>query len=251
MREHKINLLADARAVFEMTVRRLSSKPENVVKTKPLLAFLHEYESRYGDLGQVINLENRIRELFPDDPTLSQFAHRYVTNVFDPIAAKPVISLSQVRPRAGGPLLDQQHVSSQDSAAHYLEGPSTGSPKRPFPSDDFGDDGNRPRKFVRAESPLKGIPARRPDQLKRPLLGSQAVNGSGQHRPQPSAAPLPRDVVHLLSIIPPASAYNAGRFSAEKLVELIRRIDIPSSTSQLRSSMHPAAGMGSQSYGGK
>ncbi|EED19907.1 CFIA complex component Rna14, putative [Talaromyces stipitatus ATCC 10500] len=234
-----INDVTNARAVFEMTIRRLASKPENVVKTKPIFTFLHDYESRYGDLGQVINLENRMRELFPDDPTLSQFAHRHTSANFDPIAAQPVISLSQVRPRSMTSLdqQQQQQTSLQGTPTRYLDVPPTGSPKRPFPLDDFEDE-NRPRKFARAESPLKGIPARRPDQLKRPTTGQ--VNGGGQYRPQPSAAPLPRDVVHLLSIIPPASAYNAGRFSAEKLVDLIRKIDIPSSTSQLR---HPA-GMG-------
>uniref|UniRef100_A0A093VKY9 mRNA 3'-end-processing protein RNA14 n=1 Tax=Talaromyces marneffei PM1 TaxID=1077442 RepID=A0A093VKY9_TALMA len=224
-----INDVTNARAVFEMTIRRLTSKPENVIKTKPIFAFLHDYESRYGDLGQVISLENRMRELFPDDPTLSQFAHRYSDANFNPVSAQPVISLSQVRPRTV-PLIDQQQQGSiQGTPTQYLDVPPTGSPKRPFPLDDFEED--RPRKFARAESPLKGIPARRPDQLKRPTT---QVNG-GQYRPQPSAAPLPRDVVHLLSIIPPASAYNAGRFSAEKLVDLIRRIDIPSSsTSQFR-----------------
>lgn len=68
-----------------MTVRKLASNPENVHKTKPIFAFLHEYESRYGDLIQVINLENRMRELFPEDPTLEQFAHRYSTPSFDPL----------------------------------------------------------------------------------------------------------------------------------------------------------------------
>ena len=211
-----------------MTIRRLTSKPENVFKTKPIFAFLHNYESRYGDLGQVISLENRMRELFPEDPTLSQFAHRHSDASFDPIAAQPVISLSQVRPRTL-PSLEQQQGSFQETPTRYLDVAPTDSPKRPFPLDDFEED--RPRKFARAESPFKGIlPGRRPEQLKRPMA---QANG-GQYRPQPSAAPLPRDVVHLLSIIPPASAYNAGRFSAEKLVDLIRRIDIPTSTSQFR-----------------
>ena len=70
-----------------MTVRRLSSKPENIPKTKPIFAFLHEYESRYGDLVQVINLESRMRELFPEDPKLKNFAARYSSDKFDPIAA--------------------------------------------------------------------------------------------------------------------------------------------------------------------
>ncbi|OKL60399.1 mRNA 3'-end-processing protein rna14 [Talaromyces atroroseus] len=254
-----INDVTNARAVFEMTVRRLSSKPENVAKTKPIFSFLHDYESRYGDLVQVINLENRMRELFPDDPTLSQFAHRHSTTTFDPIAARPVISASQTRPRPASSYIMDQY--QQGTPTRYLDVPSSmDSPKRSFPSDDFEDDSNRPRKFARAESPLlKGLSARRPEALKRPNTATMATPSTsspsltqanaGQYRPQPSAAPLPRDVVHLLSIIPPASAYNAGRFSAEKLVDLIRRIDIPTSFPSSTSSHHPA-GLGSQSYGG-
>lgn len=227
-----------------MTVRRLSSKPENIPKTKAIFAFLHEYESRYGDLVQVINLESRMRELFPEDPTLTQFAHRHAAPNFDPTSAPVIISTSQTRPPAM-PSVEQQHASMRDTPSRYLDVPSIESPKRSYPMDDYEDDSNRPRKFIRAESPLKGgVPSRRPEQLKRP--GAQS-NGSpliGQYRPQPSAAPLPRDVVQLLSIIPPASSYNAGRFSAEKLVELLRRMDIPTSIAQLRPPPQP-------SYGGK
>lgn len=221
-----------------MTVRRLSSKAENIPKTKPIFSFLHEYESRYGDLVQVINLESRMRELFPEDPTLTQFAHRHAAPNFDPMSAPVIISASQTRPPDMASV-EQQHASMRDTPSRYLEVPSTDSPKRTYPTDDYDDDGSRPRKFLRAESPLKsgGVPSsRRPDQLKRPGAqsnGSPLISG-GQYRPQPSAAPLPRDVVQLLSIIPPASAYNAGRFSAEKLVDLLRRMDIPTSVSQLR-----------------
>lgn len=210
-----------------MTVRKLASSPENVHKAKPIFAFLHEYESRYGDLVQVINLENRMRELFPEDPTLEQFAHRYSTAAFDPTAVRPIISPSQMRPKQNFP---QEQMASRHGtpSPRYPETSVADSPKRPL--EDFDEDGSRPRKFARAESPLKTTQKRQLDQQKRPQpAGVQA----SQFRSQGSPAPLPRDIVHLLSIIPPASAYTAGRFSPEKLVDLIRRIDMPSSISQI------------------
>jgi cleavage stimulation factor subunit 3 len=242
--------MPDARAVFEMTVRKLVSNPDNIHKAKPIFAFLHEYESRYGDLVQVINLETRMRELFPNDPTLSQFAHRYATSTFDPTTVRPIISPSQARPRSMVSI--EQRSPGRGTPTRYLEPPSTNSPKRPYPKDDHDDDGNRPRKFMRGESPLKGV-SRRLEQPKRLAQSNGSGAAASVYRPQPSAAPLPRDVVHLLSIIPPASAYKAGRFSAEKLVDLLRRIDVPSSISQLRppqQSVH-GLGVGSQPYGGK
>ncbi|KAA8646210.1 hypothetical protein EYZ11_001500 [Aspergillus tanneri] len=222
-----INDITNARAVFEMTVRKLSSNPDSVHKTKPIFSFLHEYESRYGDLVQVINLENRMRELFPEDPTLEQFAHRYSSPSFDPTAVRPIISPSQTRPKAAFPT--EQAVSRLGTPIpRYHDSSVTNSPKRPL--DDFDDDGSRPRKFVRADSPLKTAQRRQLEQKRVQPPTSQA---GSQFRSQGSPAPLPRDIVYLLSIIPPASSYNAGRFSPEKLIDLIRRIDMPSSISQI------------------
>jgi cleavage stimulation factor subunit 3 len=210
-------------------VRKLASTPDNVQKTKPIFAFLHEYESRYGDLVQVINLENRMRELFPDDPTLEQFSHRFSTPSFDPTTFRPIISPSQTRPKTGYP---GEPVMSRHGTptSRYQEPSVTHSPKRPL--EDFDDDLSRPRKFVRGESPLKTTQRRQLDQQKRSQAALQAPTGS-QYRSHGSPAPLPRDIVYLLSVIPSASTYNAGRFSAEKMVDLIRRLDMPGSISQI------------------
>ncbi|GKZ73449.1 mRNA 3'-end-processing protein rna14 [Aspergillus niger] len=240
-----INDVINARAVFEMTVRKLASNPENVQKTKPIFAFLHEYESRYGDLVQVINLENRMRELFPEDPTLEQFAHRYSTPGFDPTAVRPIISPSQTRPKMAYPA-EQAMSRHATPTARYQDASATDSPKRQL--DDFDDDMARPRKFVRAESPLKTTQRRQLDQ-KRTQQTMGGPSGS-QFRSQGSPAPLPRDIVYLLSIIPSASAYNAGKFSPERMVDLIRRIDMPSSISQIPLPRGLGAGQTPQSFPG-
>ena len=233
-----LKALLDARAVFETTVRRLAANPENVHKAKPIFAFLHEYESRYGDLVQVINLENRMRELYPEDPSLDQFAHRYSTPAFDPMSVRPILSPSQTRPKAlHAGLLAESRSSPNDAPLS--------SPKRPDPADDDYDS-DRPRKFVRAESPLKATQGRRLDQPKR----VQQLNGQNtSYKPQGSPAPLPRDVVHLLSIIPPASAYNISRLSPEKMVDLLRHVEIPASTSQIPLSAN-ARGLGAAQSSG-
>lgn len=212
-----------------MTVRKLASNPENVHKTKPIFAFLHEYESRYGDLIQVINLETRMRELFPDDPTLDQFAHRFAAPNFDPTTFRPIISPSQTRPKTAYPA--GQAPSRHGTPTRYPDSPVTNSPKRPL--DDYDDDIARPRKFVRGESPLKTTQRRQVDQQKRAQQTLQVPSSSSQYRSQGSPAPLPRDIVYLLSVIPAASTYTAGRFSADKMVDLIRRLDMPASISQI------------------
>ena len=228
-----------------MTVRKLASNPENVHKTKPIFAFLHEYESRYGDLVQVINLENRMRELFPEDPTLEQFAHRYSIPNFDPTAVRPIISPSQTRPKMAYPA-EQAMSRHATPTTRYQDASATNSPKRQL--DDFDDDVGRPRKFVRAESPLKTTQRRQLDQKRtQQTIGSQSRS---QFQSQGSPAPLPRDIVFLLSIIPSASAYNAGRFSPEKMVDLIRRIDMPNSISQIPLPRGLSGGQTPQAFSG-
>ncbi|KAJ5104117.1 hypothetical protein N7532_004646 [Penicillium argentinense] len=223
-----INDIVNARAVFEMTVQRLVSKAKTLHKAKPIFAFLHEYESQYGDLVQVINLETRMRELWPEDTSLEKFSHRYITPSFDPISVRPILSPTQTRPK----------YQYSDAAAEALTSPAPGqfnpplsSPKRPYPGDDFDYDSDRPRKFARADSPLRSTQGRRVDQQKRaPHLNGQAHS---QYKPQGSPAPLPRAVVELLSKIPHASAYNICRLSPEKMIDLIRNTAIPASTAEI------------------
>ncbi|KAJ6166611.1 RNA-processing protein HAT helix [Penicillium chermesinum] len=233
-----INDIINARVVFETTVRKLASNPENVHKAKPIFAFLHEYESRYGDLVQVTNLENRMRELYPDDPTLDQFAHRYSTPTFDPVSVRLILSPSQTRPKSFQPVPMPGQLNSPREA-------DLSSPKRSYP-DDLDYDSDRPRKFARAESPLKSAQGRRLDQQKRGPSNGQPTYS---YMPQGSATPLPRDVVHLLSIIPAASYYNIARLSPEKMVDLLRRVEVPASTAQIPLPAN-ARGLGAGSGGG-
>lgn len=171
-----------------------------------------------------------MRELYPDDPSLEQFTHRYATPHFNPTAVRPIISPSQTRPKAAYPSQPQESRHGTPTP-RYPDTSVTNSPKRPL--DDFDDDLNRPRKFMRGESPLKAVTGRRLDQQKRPPQVNGGAQTGAQYRPQGSPAPLPRDIVYLLSVIPPASAYTAGRFSPEKLADLLRRIELPSSISQI------------------
>ncbi|KAJ5361018.1 hypothetical protein N7541_001862 [Penicillium brevicompactum] len=235
-----INDVINARAVFETTVRKLASNPESVHKAKPIFSFLHGYESRYGDLTQVINLETRMRELYPEDPALAQFAHRYASPTFDPTSVRHILSPSQTRQKSdnAGYL-----TTTQASPAQNYADMSLNSPKRPYPTDDY-DDESRPRKFARAESPMKGGQARRPDQPKR----VQQLNGQNtSYKPQGSPAPLPREVVTLLSIIPPAHSYNISRLSPEKMIELLHHVNIPATPAQTQLPQNSGGGM---SYSG-
>ncbi|KAI9845056.1 MAG: mRNA 3'-end-processing protein rna14 [Thelocarpon superellum] len=251
-----VNDVTNARAVFEMTVSKLAQRPETLRKAKPIYAFFHEYEAQYGELSQVSKLEKRMSDLFPEDPTLTQFAHRFTAQGFDPTAVRPIISAAaQTRPKAF-PSVEPTTSVPNSPAPRYAHG--VHSPKRAAPADESDNDPGRPRKLARGESPLKGAAGRRLDQQKR----HQHVGpgqGSGPHagaHPQgswppsyPAAPTLPRELLFLLSIIPKAETYPpTARFNPERIVRLLRDTNLPSHVpAQFRSS---SVGMGHNQHNG-
>lgn len=224
-----LTLGVDARAVFETTVNRLGQKPETVAKAKLLYAFFHEYESQYGELSQMSRLERRMADLFPEDPKLSQFARRFTSNGFDPIAVRPIISpATQTRPKILPSI--EEPATTVYSPPRRVVPENVYSPKRNYPGDESDPELNRVRKQVRADSPLKGAAGRRLDQQKRTQKMGQGHTAQGQTSAYGRApSPLPRDVMFLLSIIPRAETYYpAPRFNPEEMVRLIRETNLPS-----------------------
>jgi len=221
----------NARVTFQTVVSRLTQKPEMVSKAKPLYAYFHKYESQYGELSQIAKLEQRMAEIYPDDPKLSQFAARYSGEGFEPTGIRLIVSpATQTRPKGVMQSIEQpqpvmqvsprpQYVqeASRSPRPQYIQ--TTNSPKRPFPGDDQDSDLNRPRKLARGESPLKGAAGRRLDQQKRLQQGTPSWN----------APPfvVPRDITFLLSIIPRAELYSATKFKPEALVRLLQNAIVP------------------------
>ncbi len=253
-------------------------------KAKPLLTYMHKREAEYGDLARVAELEKRMAELFPTDPRLVQFAKRFATEKFDPVAARIIISpAAQLRPRLVLPSVEKpgQGLASLRNSPMPLGRASSprigllpagvGSPKRPYAADDFGDEGgihgnngNAPprkmlrsadhREFQRGESPLKGAAGRRLDQQRRAggaavggaYGGGLAVTGGGQVAPPP---PLPTMVSFLLGQLPPAAQYNGARFSSPGLVHMLREIEIDPNAAYEVGRQRSGGGGGGGRYG--
>ncbi|WYZ34218.1 hypothetical protein EsH8_I_000494 [Colletotrichum jinshuiense] len=213
----------NARVVFETCVNRLTQKEEKRDQAKQLYSYFHKYESQFGELSSIAELEKRMTEVWPTDPKLTQFANRFSVETFDPIAYRLIISPAvQLRPKMLIPAIEQPTSVRQSPMLPPIRqtaspGPQymnvTNSPKRPFGGDDF-EELNRPRKLARGESPLKGAAGRRLDQ---------------QRRNQ--GAPLSRDITFLLGILPQAHVYalspGAFRLNAPNLVSLIRDTPVP------------------------
>ncbi|KAF4126057.1 cleavage stimulation factor subunit 3 [Geosmithia morbida] len=247
---HSRDDTTNARVVFETCVNRLVSKPETLHKAKPLYAYFHKYECQFGELSQISKLEDRMAELFPEDPRLSYFTARYSTEKFDPVAVPIIISKAvQMRPKlAGAPATDQQHQQHQQPKQHqqqkqqpvsgrdsplppptmppiphannarqqsprpqYVSARATASPKRPLGAVE-DEELNPPKRLARGASPLKGAAGRRLDQ---------------QRRNQASA--LHRDISFLLTILPPAHTYDSQRLNAAGLTNLLRETTLPES----------------------
>ncbi|POS84922.1 hypothetical protein EPUL_003511, partial [Erysiphe pulchra] len=222
----------NARVTFETVVSRLTQRPELVAKAKPLYSYFHKYESQYGELSQISKLEQRIAELFPDDPKLSRFASRFSGENFDPTAVRLIVSpATQMKPKALIQSIEHPNLARESSVpqynpeasprSHYVQ--TTNSPKRPFPLEDFESDLNRPRKLARGESPLKGAAGRRLDQQRR----LQQNQGAPAWQSNSAASIVPRDVNILLSLIPRAEYYTSTKFNPSAMVRLLRETIVP------------------------
>lgn len=241
------NDITNARAVFKTTVSRLAQKPETLSKAKPIYSFFHEYESHYGELSQIQELEKRMSELFPEDPQLSHFSHRYSKPSFDPTAIRPIISpLTQARPKPPPGMEQPTQVPQPTAPAPQQQAPVTSvppsvidsprpppvqardSPKRPFvPDDSDNDSAVQPRKIARGESPLKGAAGRRLAAQQGRNIGRDGANSAQAGAPGSQPQTLPRDVNFLLSIIPPAHTYNSARFIPERVIDVLRGVQLP------------------------
>ncbi|RKF63290.1 mRNA 3'-end-processing protein rna14 [Erysiphe neolycopersici] len=222
----------NARVTFETVVSRLTQRPELVAKAKPLYSYFHKYESQYGELSQISKLEQRIAELFPDDPKLSRFASRFSGENFDPTAVRLIVSpATQMKPKVLVQSIEHSNFARESSVPQYNPEASPrsqyvqtiNSPKRPFPLEDFESDLNRPRKLARGESPLKGAAGRRLDQQRR--LQQNQVAPAWQSNS--AASIVPRDVNILLSLIPRAEYYTSTKFNPSAMVRLLRETIVP------------------------
>ncbi|KAI1771469.1 hypothetical protein F4818DRAFT_204595 [Hypoxylon cercidicola] len=220
----------NARVVFSQTVMRFKLKPHLIPKLKPIYAYFHSYEARFGELAQVKDLETQMTELFPEDPTLVHFAARFSTDKFNPITARVIISpAKQMRPRIIMQSVEQPSASARSSPRPYQRiertpqpqfMPTVNSPKRPFQADDQED--YPPRKLARGASPLKGAAGRRLDQQRR------AQQGQGTSSYLGAPIPLPRDITFLLGQIPSPDAFPGHSFSTDGMIRLIQNTAIPS-----------------------
>jgi cleavage stimulation factor subunit 3 len=168
-----INDLTNAKVVFETTLTKIlntASVPPELQKEKcrPLLGYMHGFESSYGDLAQIHKLEKRMAEMFPDEPELLRFSHRFEMPAFDPLKAQIVISPTQTRIRPPPGAFPPQQPPPGGVAAMVSpqagemrlgpHGPYLSSPKRGL---DDSEADTPSRKFMRGESPIKGAAGKR------------------------------------------------------------------------------------------
>ncbi|KAF8458268.1 hypothetical protein BDZ91DRAFT_666067 [Kalaharituber pfeilii] len=267
-----INDVTNARAVFETFVGRVPAQ-----KAKRVYQFFYEYESQYGDLGQIYKLEKRMGELYPNDPYLNRFTARYSYNTTNPSLYHPIISpAQQLRPKglslpplssapaqqqpeppssqvsatstaASSQILRQTHVPpSPKRTAHDFDASDTESAHTTHSRDPAS---HRPaKKLHRGDSPLKGAAGRRLDQQKQRLLSQRRGEdgrGDGGRAAGGGLNVIPDAVMFLLGIIPGASSYNAVRFRPEAIIDLLRGVTLPGQAGTLSSGTSQMGGYAS------
>ncbi|KAK3715587.1 mRNA 3'-end-processing protein rna14 [Vermiconidia calcicola] len=226
----------NARAVFETTMTKIVNATSRELekqrqKCRPLLTYMHDFESNYGDLDKIHRVEKRMKEMYPDEPDVSRFGARYALPSFDGMSAQLVISPTQARPAPPQAMIEQSNDIRLGPNGPYI----ARSPKRAL---DDSDSEGPARKFMRGDSPLKGAAGRRM-QGHQPSSSITAaapapLGGFATKNYVPAAAappvvhpsPLPYDLHSLLSRMPHASQYRSTLFDPGKLVEYLKGVDV-------------------------
>ncbi|CAK4022069.1 mRNA 3 -end-processing rna-14 [Lecanosticta acicola] len=239
----------NARVVFESTIPKIInnaqlSQEEKQNKCRPLFAYMHDYESKYGDLAQMLKIEKRMAELYPEEPDISRFCYRFSLPTFDAMDVQLLLSPTQAQPRSEVPQIAapaQQAVPSVEQAMSPKvpeillgpNGPYVASPKRPL---DDSDAEAPQRKFQRGESPLKGAAGQRMQNNK--PNAAAGVGGGGfatktfvpnnVAAPPPFAPiPLPPAIDRILRDLPNAAAYGGqARFDPPKLMAFLPTVNV-------------------------
>ena len=173
-----------------------------------------------------------MRDLFPEDPSLQVFAHRFeyenaLQKRFDPTAVRVIVSpASQMREPPGGVVVPSIEVAGGGGIG-YLNPPGvlgTSSPKRPFGADGSLD--GPARKIARGESPLKGAAGRRMANTSRsggtPLQTVATMANASGHWV------VPQHVNFLLSVLPNArhTASLTPQLDPLALVNVMRGVNL-------------------------
>lgn len=240
--------VTNARVVFESTIPKILnsaefSQEQKRDKCRPLFVFMHDYESKYGDLGQIHKLEKRMADLYPEEPDISRFSNRFSLPTFDAMHAQLLLSPTQAQPKTEMPMVAAppqampsiEERRSPKAAPEILLGPNgpyVASPKRPLEDSDTD---TPQRKFMRAESPLKGAAGMRM-QGKATMTASSGGGGGGFATKtfvpaniaaqQAGPVPLPPTIDAFLRILPNAMSYNGVRFDPTKLVQYMPSVNL-------------------------
>lgn len=241
--------LTNARVVFESTIPKILNstnltQEQKRDKCRPLFVFMHDYESKYGDLAQIHKLEKRMADLYPEEPEVSRFGHRFELPTFDAMRAQLLLSPTQAQPKPEVPVIAaapqamptiEQQPASPKGPEILLgpNGPYVASPKRPLEDSDTD---TPQHKFMRAESPLKGAAGMRMQTNKANTTGGGGAGGfatktfipANVAAAQAAPAPLPPMIDWVLRILPSSSSYGGPPpFDPNKMVQFMRTVSVP------------------------
>lgn len=235
------------RVVFEGTVAKVMNSADFTQeqkrdKCRPIFVFMHDYESKYGDLAQIHKLEKRMADLYPEESDVNRFSNRFSIPTFDAMHTQLLLSPTQAQPMTDMPMtanapqamlsIEERRSPKGPEILLGPNGPYVASPKRPLEDSDTD---NPQRKFMRAESPLKGAAGMR--MAGKPTIATAGGGGGGGFATktfvpaniaaaQTGPTPLPPTIEWFLRILPSATSYNGVRFDPSKLVQFMPTINL-------------------------
>ncbi|KAJ7124844.1 Suf-domain-containing protein [Mycena crocata] len=213
-------------ALFESVIGTLSSSD-----AKPIWECWYRFRCRYDALETVLMLQRRMEDTFPDEGGLKYFGLRHSSHCIDAIAEHDLgfsavkrLTAAVKKPSSRFPATSQGHVGG-DTVIHsnsHLSSPENEAHRS---------DRKRPRIGDADKSPSnRGL-----DRNVRAL--PRRVRGRSFEREEKSAT-LPPTIDWFMRKLPPVSSFDGPVFTAESLINKLRSVIIPSSSSTEERSSH-------------
>ena len=191
-----IELIADARALFERTVSKLSPPT-----AKPLFDRFYDYECEFGDTEAIRKLSKRIADLYPEESNLTRFMRRYSRYGINPVGVYDLgPPLPPVIIQAPNPAQPEDDAVSVASSRANSVAPSDMDEPKKTKLDRFG-------RQIRQRTDSSD---------------SRTVMKKASNKRE-----LPAAIMEFLAVLPPASMFDGATFHIDELIKLIRNSKVP------------------------
>ncbi|KAJ3999710.1 hypothetical protein F5050DRAFT_880660 [Lentinula boryana] len=216
----------NARALFERVIQTFTAE-----ESRPIWERWARYEHQYGDLEASQKIDQRMAELYPNDPPIKRFAQRHIYLGLDAIASRDIGARVRKENSSRGDTLSSITSSNDRSSSSNSLLKRQSSPEHEKRRGEHGG-----QKRQRNLSPSRERERERWDGASRrrspgpPPEKERSFRRQEKERDEEKTVVLPQALSWFIGQLPAPSNFDGPVFRTEDLINLFKNAVIPSTT---------------------